>query len=63
VIFTPVVSRKERLSQWEKIVRSSDGKMKPILTEDQWRKLQEMRKDQKRELKDLIAKLESQEQK
>jgi hypothetical protein len=37
--------------------------MKPILTEDQWRKLQEMRKDQKRELKDLIAKLESQEQK
>jgi Spy/CpxP family protein refolding chaperone len=61
VIFTPVVSRKERLNQWEKIVRSSDMKMKPILTEDQWRKLQEIRKDQKRELRDLIAKLESQE--
>ena len=58
VIFTPVVSRKERLSQWEKIVRSSDVKMKPILTAEQWGMLQEMRKDQKRELKDLIAKLE-----
>jgi Spy/CpxP family protein refolding chaperone len=58
VIFTPVVSRKERLSQWEKIVRSADVKMKPILTAEQWGKLQEMRKDQKRELKDLIAKLE-----
>jgi Spy/CpxP family protein refolding chaperone len=63
VIFTPVVSRKERLSQWEKIVRASDVKMKSILTEEQWRKLQELRKDQKRELKDLIAKLESQERK
>lgn len=59
VIFTPVVSRKERLSQWEKIVRSSDVKMKPILSEEQWRKLQDLRKNQKRELKDLIAKLES----
>jgi Spy/CpxP family protein refolding chaperone len=59
VIFTPVVSRKERLSKWEKIVRSSDMKMKPVLTQEQWRKLQEIRKDQKRELKDLIAKLES----
>lgn len=61
VIFTPVVSRKERLSQWEKIVRSSDMNMKPILTEEQWRRLQEIRKGQKQELKDLIAKLESQE--
>lgn len=63
VIFTPVVSRKERLSQWEKIVRASDVKMRSILTEEQWRRLQEIRKDQKRELKDLIAKLESQERK
>lgn len=63
VIFTPVVSRKERLSKWEKIVRSSDEKMKPILTQEQWQKLQQMRKDQKRELRDLIAKLEEQAQK
>jgi hypothetical protein len=58
VIFTPAVSRKERLSQWEKIVRSSDVKMRPILTTEQWGKLQEMRKNQKQELRDLIAKLE-----
>ena len=56
VIFTPVVSRKERLGQWEKIVRKSDTKLKSILTDAQWRRLQEIRKDQKRELKDLIAK-------
>ena len=61
VIFTPVVPRKERLSQWEKIVRSSDAKMKPILTQEQWQKLQEVRKDQKRELTELIAELNKEE--
>jgi hypothetical protein len=59
VIFTPVVSRKERLSSWEKIVRSSDAKLKPILSDAQWQKLQQLRKDQKRELKDLVAQLDS----
>jgi len=59
VIFTPVVPRKERLKEWEKIVRSSDAKMKPLLTQAQWDKLQQIRKDQKLELKDLIAKQDS----
>lgn len=59
VIFTPVASRKERLAQWEKIVRSSDAKMKPILSDAQWQKLQQVRKQQKRELKDLIAQRET----
>jgi len=59
VIFTPVVSRKERLAQWEKIVRSSDAKMKPILSDAQWQKLQQLRKDQKRELKDLVAQFDA----
>jgi Spy/CpxP family protein refolding chaperone len=63
VIFTPVVSRKKRLSQWEKIVQSSDAKMKTILTQAQWQKLQEIRKDQKRELSDLIEKQDSAERK
>jgi len=63
VIVTPVVPRKERLSQWEKIVRASDAKMKPILTDAQWLKLQEIRKDQKRELKELIAKKDEAERK
>ncbi len=56
VIFTPVVSRKERLGQWEKIIRKSDAKLKTILTDAQWQRLLEIRKDQKRELRDLIAK-------
>jgi len=55
VIFTPVVSRKERLAKWEKIVRSSDAKMKPILSTAQWQKLLQIRQDQKRELSELIA--------
>jgi len=63
VIFTPVVSRKERLGQWEKIVRSSDIRMKPILSEFQWRRLQEIRRDQKHELRDLIANQDSAEKK
>lgn len=61
VIFTDVVSRKERLSQWEKIVRKSDSKMKPILTGAQWQKLQEIRRDQKSELTELIAKRDKEE--
>jgi len=63
VIFTPVVPRKERLEQWEKIVQRSDTQMKPILTQAQWQKLQEIRKDQKRELTDIVAKQDSQERK
>jgi hypothetical protein len=63
VIFTPVVSRKERLSQWQKIVQSSDTKMKPLLSDAQWQKLQEIRRDQKHELKDLIAKQDGAEKK
>lgn len=61
VIFTPVVSRKKRMSRWEKIVRKSDAKMKPILTEAQWQKLQEIRKDQRSELTELIAKRDNEE--
>lgn len=63
VIFTPVVARKERLGQWEKIVRKSDARLKTILTDVQWQRLQEIRKDQKRELKDLIAKQDNAEAK
>ena len=59
VIFTPVVSRKDRLAQWEKIVRSSDAKLKPILSGAQWQKLQQLRKEQKLELKELVAQLDA----
>jgi hypothetical protein len=49
----PVVSRKKKLDILEKVVLSSDAKMKPILTADQWAKLQTMRTAQKQELKEL----------
>ena len=49
----PVLSRKDKLSRWEKTVRSSDKKLKPFLTSDQVQKLQEMRKEQKEELKQV----------
>ena len=58
-IFSPVVSREERLKRWEKIVRSSDEQMKPILSEGQWQKLKGIRGQQKQEVKELIAKEKS----
>lgn len=58
-IFSPVLSRKDRLKRWEKIVRSSDEKIKPILSEEQWQKLEQVRDQERGELKELIAKRES----
>jgi hypothetical protein len=55
VCFTPTIPRKERLKLWEKIVRSSDAKMKSILSQVQWEKLQKIRKQQKQDLQQLIA--------
>jgi hypothetical protein len=51
----PVLSRKEKLESLEKVVRASDQKIKPILSQDQWGKLQDMRKEQKGQMKKLIA--------
>ncbi|HXZ79069.1 MAG TPA: hypothetical protein VEG30_04005 [Terriglobales bacterium] len=51
----PVLSQKEKLAAYEKIVRSSDAKLKPLLTPAQVEKLEAMRKQQKQELKKLIA--------
>jgi hypothetical protein len=51
----PVLSREDKLSKLEKIVRSSDAKLKPILSTDQWHTLQDMRKKQRRELRESLA--------
>jgi hypothetical protein len=51
----PTVSRKEKLNSLEKIVRSSDKKIKPLLSENQVQKLEEMRNEQKVELKKRMA--------
>jgi hypothetical protein len=51
----PVISRKDKLDTLEKVVRASDEKIKPILSQTQREKLQEMRKQQKDQLKKLMA--------
>ncbi|PWT88177.1 MAG: hypothetical protein C5B55_13560 [Blastocatellia bacterium] len=51
---TTVLSNKDKLNTLEKIVRSSDKKMKPLLSEDQVRILTDLRKNQKQELKKRI---------
>jgi hypothetical protein len=51
----PVMSDTDKLKQLEKVVRSSDAKLKPILSPEQQVKLEQMRKEQKQELDTLIA--------
>ena len=54
-ISNPVLSTEDKLNKLETIVRSSDKKLKPILSADQWQTLQDMRKQQKRELKASLS--------
>jgi hypothetical protein len=51
----PAISQKEKLDTLERVVRASDEKIRPILSQAQQEKLQEMRKEQKVRLKKLIA--------
>jgi hypothetical protein len=51
----PAVSRKDKLESLQRVVHASDEKIKPILSQDQWEKLQDMRKEQKAQLKKLLA--------
>jgi len=62
ILWTPVVSPKDRLKQYQDIVKASDAKIKPLLTEAQVVKLKELRKEEKVELKKLLAELESRQQ-
>jgi hypothetical protein len=55
VLGNPVISRKDQLNRWEKIVQSSDAKIKPLLSKPQLEKLESMRKEQKQDLKKLVA--------
>ena len=47
------LSQKERLAKLQQIVIASDKQMKPWLSEEQWQKLQALRKDQQGRLKEL----------
>ena len=55
IFANPVLSRADKLKRYEKIVRSSDEKLKPRLSADQLKKLQDLRSQQKLDVKKLIA--------
>ena len=54
-IANPVLSAEDKLKKLETIVRSSDQKLKPILSADQWQTLQDMRRQQRRELRESLS--------
>jgi hypothetical protein len=53
-IASPALTQKDKLDKLEKIVHTSDEKLKPILSENQWQVLQDMRKRQRQELRESI---------
>jgi DNA polymerase III delta prime subunit len=55
ILWDPVLSRKDKLKRYEKLVAASDAKIKPILSTTQVDRLLELRKQQKAELRKLIA--------
>lgn len=59
ILWTPVVSPKDRLKQYQSIIKASDAKIKPLLSRTQVAKLEDLRKQEKVELKKLVAELES----
>jgi hypothetical protein len=59
ICFNPVLSREEKLNRYKKIVQASDEKIKPLLSAAQLQKLQDLRREQKRDLKEIIAKQKS----
>jgi hypothetical protein len=55
ILWNPVLSREDKLEGYEKIVESSDAKIKPFLSPNQVDKLVKLRKQQKQDVKKLIA--------
>lgn len=54
VCFTYTLTVQDRVNHWETIVRSSDEKIKAILSQAEWQKLEEMRALEKQELKQFL---------
>jgi hypothetical protein len=53
------LSRSDKLSQYENIVQASDNQIKPMLSAQQVQKLRDLRKQQKEDLKKIIAEQDS----
>lgn len=62
ILWTSVIPAKEKLKRWEKIVAESDAKIRPFLSPAQVDKLLELRKQQKAELRSLIAERKTEKQ-
>ncbi len=60
-LWTPVVPAEDRLKRFDKLVSASDAKIKAFLSPAQVDKLVALRKQQKMELKELIAELKTSE--
>jgi hypothetical protein len=54
-MWDPALSGKNKLERYQKLVRSSDAKIKPFLSPTQTEKLLELRKQQKKDLQRFIA--------
>jgi len=52
----PVASRVDKVNQYKRLVRASDERMKPMLSASQTQKLQNLRKEQRQGLEEIIAK-------
>ena len=63
ILRDPMLSRKDKLKRYEKLVADSDAKIKPNLFPTQVDKLLELRKQQQSDLKKLISKQSSGKQK
>jgi hypothetical protein len=54
VCFTYTLTVQDRVNHWQKIVHSSDEKMKAMLSQTQWQKLEEMRGLEKHEVEQFL---------
>jgi hypothetical protein len=59
IFINSALSSPDKLKRYEKIVRGSDGKIKPLLSANQSQKLQDLRKEQKLEVKNIFAEQKS----
>ena len=56
ICLNPVPSRVDKVNQYKRLVRASDEKIKSVLSASQLHKLQNLRKEQKQGLEEIIAK-------
>ena len=55
ILKNPVLTKNEKLERFEQIVRSSDAKIKPVLSSAQLEKLEKLRRQQKEDVKTFVA--------